>query len=101
MLKYIVTSEKMEVAITKLSENGQVVIPAEIRKDAGIGPSTKFLVFNEGGNILLKIIRKEVLAKDMHLLEMIERSEEHIKAGRFTKADTSMNDEEIDDLLMA
>lgn len=90
----------MEVAITKLSENGQVVIPAEIRKDAGIRPSTKFLVFNEGGNILLKIIRKEALAKDMHLLEMIERSEEQIKAGRFTKADTSMSDEEIDDLLM-
>lgn len=91
----------MEVAITKLSENGQVVIPAEIRKDAGIKPSTKFLVFNEGGNILLKIIRKETLVKDMHLLEMIERSEEKIKAGRFTKADTSMSDEEIDDLLMS
>lgn len=47
------------------------------------------------------MIRKEALAKDMHLLEMIERSEEHIKAGRFTKIDTSMSDEEIDDLLMA
>lgn len=92
---------KMEVAITKMSENGQVVIPAEIRKDAGIKPSTKFLVFNEGGNILLKIIQKEVLAKDMHLLEMIERSEKQIKAGKFIKADTSMSDEEIDDLLMA
>jgi AbrB family looped-hinge helix DNA binding protein len=91
----------MEVAITKLSENGQVVIPAEIRRDAGIRPSTKFLVFNEGGNILLKTIRKETLAKDMHLLEIIERSEEQIKAGRVTKADTSMSDEEIDDLLMA
>lgn len=91
----------MEVAITKLSENGQVVIPAEIRKDAGIRPSTKFLVFNEGGNILLKVIRKEALAKDLHLLKMIERSEEQIKAGRFTKADTSMSDDDIDDLLMA
>lgn len=90
----------MEVAITKLSENGQVVIPAEIRRDAGIRPSTKFLVFNEGGNILLKMIRKETLAKDIHLLEMIERSEEHINAGRFTKTNTSMSDEEIDDLLM-
>lgn len=90
----------MEVAITKLSENGQVVIPAEIRKDAGIKPFTKFLVFNEGGNILLKMIRKEALAKDMHLLEMIERSEEQIKTGKFTRAATSMSDEEIDDLLM-
>lgn len=90
----------MEVAITKISKNGQVVIPAEVRKDAKIKPSTKFLVFNEGGNILLKMIRKESLARDMHLLEMIERSEEQISAGKFTRADTSMSDEEIDDLLM-
>jgi len=90
----------MEVSITKLSENGQVVIPAVIRKDAGIGPSTKFLVFNEGGNILLKVLRKEALVRDMHLLEMIEHSEEQIKAGKFTRANTSMAAEEIDDLLM-
>ena len=91
----------MEVAITKMSENGQVVIPAEIRRDAQIKPFTKFLVFNEGGNILLKIIQKEVLVKDMHLLEMIERSEEQIKAGKLTKANTSLSDEELDDLLRA
>ncbi len=92
--------KNMEVALTKMSENGQVVIPAEIRKDAGIKPSTKFLVFNEGGNILLKMIRKETLMRDVHLLEMIERSEEQIRKRKFTKADTSINDEEIDDLLM-
>ncbi len=92
---------KMEVSITKLSENGQVVIPAEIRKDAGIKPSTKFLVFNEGGNILLKMIRKETLARDIHLIESIERSEEQISSDKALKADTSMSDEEIDDLLMA
>lgn len=90
----------MEVSITKLSENGQVVIPAEIRRDAGITPSTKFLVFNEGGNILLKMIRKETLAKDLHLIEAIERSEEQIQSGKALKVDTTLRDEEIDDLLM-
>ena len=90
----------MEVSITKMSENGQVVIPMEIRKDAGLEPSTKFLVFNEGGNILLKVIQKEKLAKDIQLLERIQRSEEQIKKGKYTKTDTSMSDEEIDDLLM-
>lgn len=90
----------MEVAITTLSENGQVVIPAEVRKDAGIKPSTKFLVFNEGGNIFLKIIQKDTLARDLHFLEKLERSEEQIKAGKFTKATSTMNDEEIDDVLM-
>ena len=90
----------MEVALTKMSQNGQVVIPSEIRKDACIKPSTKFLVFNEGGNILLKQIKKEHLAKDIELLEKIQRSEEEIKKGKYTKTDTKMSEEEIDDLLM-
>ncbi len=91
----------MEVAITKISQNGQVVIPSEIRKDAGIKPSTKFIVFNEDGNILLKQIKKESLKKDIKLIDKILRSEEQIKIGKITKADTRMKDEEIDDLLMA
>jgi len=91
----------MEVAITKISENGQIVIPSEIRKDAGIKPSTKFIVFNEDGNIMLKQIKKEALREDMLLIEKIMRSEEQIKEGKFVKADTSMSDEEIDDLLLA
>lgn len=90
----------MEVAITKISKNGQVVIPAEIRKDAGIKPSTKFMVFNEGGNIMLKQIKKEALRDDMLLIEKIGRSEDQIREGKFIKADNFMSDEEIDDLLM-
>ena len=90
----------MEIAITKMSQNGQVVIPSEIRKDADIKPSTKFIVFNEGGNILLKQLRKETLTKDIELIEKIQRSEEQINSNTFTKANTKMGDEEIDDLLM-
>ena len=90
----------MEVAITKISQNGQVVIPSEVRKDAGVKPSTQFLVFNEDGNILLKQIRKESLKDDMMLMDKIRRSEDEVKKGRFVKADTKMADEEIDDLLM-
>ena len=89
----------MEVAITKISQNGQVVIPAEVRKDAGITPSTQFLVFNEDGNILLKRIRKESLRDDIMLIEKIKRSEKEIQSGKYIKADSSMSDKEIDDLL--
>ena len=92
---------KIEVALTKISENGQVVIPAEIRRDAGIKPSTKFIVFNEDGNIMLKQIKKEALKEDMFLIERISKSEEDIKKGRFVKAESSMSDKEIDDLLMS
>ena len=90
----------MEVAITKMSQNGQIVIPSEIRKDAGIKPSTKFIVFNEGGNIMLKQIKKEALREDIALIDKIKRSEEQIKKGRVVKIDTKMSDEDIDDLLM-
>ncbi|MBR9699924.1 AbrB/MazE/SpoVT family DNA-binding domain-containing protein [Candidatus Woesearchaeota archaeon] len=90
----------MEVAITKISRNGQVVIPSEVRKDAGIKPSTKFIVFNQDGNILLKQLRKESLGKDMELIEKVMRSEEQIKKGKVVKAKTTMSDADIDDLLM-
>jgi AbrB family looped-hinge helix DNA binding protein len=90
----------MDVAITKMSENGQVVIPAGVRKDAGVGPSTKFLVFNHGGNILLKQMRKDSLAKDIELIESINNSEDQIRKGKVIKANTKMADGEIDDLLM-
>ena len=43
----------------------------------------------------------ESLSKDMELIEKIQKSEEQIKKGEFTKADTEMSDEEIDDLLMS
>jgi len=90
----------MEVALTKISQNGQVVIPSGVRRDAGIKPATQFLVFNEDGNILLKPINKESLRSDMLLIDKIKRSEDEIKSGKFVKADTKMSDEEIDDLLM-
>ena len=90
----------MEISITKISQNGQVVIPSEIRKDAGIKPFTKFIVFNEDGNILLKQIKKESLSKDMELIEKVLKSEDQIKKGKIISANTNMNDEEIDDLLM-
>ena len=90
----------MEIAITKMSENGQVVIPAEIRRDAGIGPKAKFLVFNHDGNIMLKQMKSESLAKDMELIERISRSEDQIRSGKVIKATTKMKDEEIDDLLL-
>jgi|TARA_B100002003_G_scaffold250073_1_gene288166 AbrB family looped-hinge helix DNA binding protein len=91
----------MEVAITKISQNGQIVIPAEIMKDAGIKPLTKFIVTNRGGNIFLKQVRKDKLDEDITLIENIERSEDEISKGKVVKADTKMSAKEIDNLLMS
>jgi len=90
----------MEVSITKMSSNGQVVIPAEIRSDAKIKPKTKFLIFNEDGEILLKPIREDMLREEIELLSRIERSESEIREGKGIKADTKMSVKEIDDLLI-
>ena len=90
----------MEIAITKISPNGQVVIPSEVRKDAGLKPATKFLVFNQGGTIMLKQLRTEVLKKEMQLVEQIERGERQIRNGKSVKANTKMSVKEIDDILM-
>ena len=90
----------MEVSITKMSTNGQVVIPVEIRRSAGITPKAKFLVFNRDGTILLRQLRKETLKDSLRLLEKIHASEEQIKEGKATKANPKMSDEKIDDLLM-
>lgn len=90
----------MEISLTKLSPNGQVVIPSEIRKAAGLKPSTKFIVFNEGGNILLKQIKPEALRKDLELINRIQMTEYQINEGQMVLADSNSSDEDIDDLLM-
>jgi len=91
----------MEISITKISQNGQIVIPVEIRKDAKIKPRTKFLVFNDEGEILLKPIKEGMLREEIDLISRIEKSEREIEEGRVVRADTKMSVKEIDDLLMA
>ena len=91
----------MEVAITKMSLNGQVVIPAEVRRDANLKPHSKFLVFNRGGNILLKPLDTTELSKEAELADLIGKSEAQIKSGESIRADTKMSLEELDKLLTA
>ena len=90
----------MEVSITKMSQNGQVVIPSEIRKEARLKPQTKFIVLNDGEDILLKKVTEKIL-EDFRVLKDIEEGEEQIRRGEYVEADTSMTEEEIDKLLMS
>ena len=91
---------KMEVAITKMSANGQVVIPYDIRMKCNVAPATKFIVFNKGGDILLKQIKEEDLEGDLDLIREIGEGEEDVNNGRFVEVDSSMNVEDIYSLLM-
>lgn len=90
----------MEVEITKMSKNGQVVIPAEIRREAHLKPSAKFLVFATDNTVCLKRISKGELLKDAELIRRIEKSERDFKKNKVVKAGTRMSENKIDDLLM-
>ena len=61
----VVCGDSLEVSITTMSRNGQVVIPFDIRKALGIEPSEKFLVISEGDTIVLKRLKKELLKKEL------------------------------------
>lgn len=43
-----------EPEVTTISEKGQVVIPQSIRKELGIKPKNKFLVYGKGDTIIMK-----------------------------------------------
>lgn len=85
--------------ITKMSANGQIVIPAEIRKAAKLKPSTKFVVFYEKGNIFLKKITKEYIKQEIALMKKIENSEENIRKGKGITVDADLPAEEINRIL--
>ena len=58
----------MEVSVTKMSSNGQIVISSDIRKALGLSPGDKFLVIGEENGILLKSLKKEDIRKEMEQL---------------------------------
>ena len=45
-----------DLATTRLSSKGQVVIPEEIRKALGLEPGARFVVLSEGDLVILKRI---------------------------------------------
>lgn len=69
----------MEVAVTKMSSNGQIVISSDIRKALGLSPGEKFLVIGEEDGIVLRSLKKENIKKEMEQL-LLEIGEEMEKA---------------------
>ncbi len=61
-------SDNMEVAVTKISISGEIVIPSNIRSEMGLRAEEKFLVINSGDDIWLKRLKKEDLKEDLKLL---------------------------------
>ncbi len=89
----------MEVAITKIAQNGQVVIPAEIRRKARIKSAGKFIIYYNGSEIRLKPIENNRFMEEMELLSRIRMAEDDVKAGRVTIGDSGMATKDLIALL--
>ena len=53
-----------EPEVTTISERGQVVIPLSIRKELGIKPKNKFLVYGRGDTIIMKKLELPSLKRE-------------------------------------
>lgn len=66
---------------TTIGERGQIVIPAEARKDLGLSPSTKVMVFGDPTGKGLMILNAESVAEILaHTSKMLSGFQEIIKS---------------------
>lgn len=62
-----------EPEVTTISEKGQVVIPQSLRKELGIKPRTKFLVFGRGDTVIMKRLELPDVKKEWEdILQMMD-----------------------------
>ena len=65
-----------EPEVTTISEKGQVVIPQSIRKEVGIKPKNKFLVYGRGDTIIMKKLELPDLKKEWDdIFKMMDKKE--------------------------
>ncbi len=74
-----------EPEVTTISQKGQVVIPQSIRKELGIKPKNKFLVYGRGDTIIMKKLEIPSLKKEWNEIfklmdkKQLKMSEEEIQ----------------------
>ena len=65
-----------EPQVTTISKKGQVVIPQSIRKQLGIKPKNKFLVYGKGDTIIMKKLAIPDVKKEWdNIFEMMDKKE--------------------------
>ncbi len=65
-----------EFEVTTMSEKGQVVIPQSIRKELGIKPKTKLLVYGRGDTVIMKKLELPNLKKEWEdLFKLMDKKE--------------------------
>jgi len=65
-----------ELEVTTMSEKGQVVIPQSIRKELGIKPKTKFIVYGRGDTVIMKKLELPDLKKEWEdIFKLMDKKE--------------------------
>lgn len=75
----------MELAISRISSKGQIVIPSNLRKD--IEEGDEFIVIKDKDRFIIKSTKglKKNLKEDLDFASSIEKSWDEYDKGRFTK----------------
>jgi len=78
----------MEIAITKMSSKGQVVIPSEMRKD--IHEGEKLIVIKNDHKLIIKKASEmeKNLEEDLKFAKRTEEAWERFKKGKFISMDS-------------
>ncbi|GBE18621.1 spoVT / AbrB like domain protein [archaeon BMS3Abin16] len=77
----------MDIAITKMSSKGQVVIPAEMRK--GIKAGEKLLIIENDNQLIIKRAKDldKNLEEDLAFAKRTEKALKKYEAGEFVEMD--------------
>jgi AbrB family looped-hinge helix DNA binding protein len=54
----------MEVAFTRMSRKGQIVVPKKVRDKVKFEPSDRFIVYEAGDNIVIKKVSEKMLMEE-------------------------------------
>ena len=73
----------MEIAITKISSKGQIVIPSNMRKDLFVGE--ELLIIKDHDRLIMKKITEvtKKLKEDLDFARRVEKAWEHYEKGKF------------------
>lgn len=75
-----------EVATTRMSSKGQVVIPEDIRKKLGLTGGSQFIVIGEGDVVIMKTITRPSM-RDFDSL--VKKARKQARAAGMTRSDVS------------
>jgi AbrB family looped-hinge helix DNA binding protein len=73
-----------QVATTKLSSKGQVVIPEEIRERLGLEPGDQFVVVGDGDVVILKTIQTPQMGQ---FDDLVRQARKAARAAGLKRAD--------------